>query len=318
MALVVLAFAAVLVVRGADATRPKAGMPAQGRPAARVSSSTTAAVSVVGAAAGLPASWVRISTGPNGGAVWSGLIPNRYAAHEGKSAVYLPPRFSSVHRYPVLYLLHGLKGSPSSYYRGLHLARVADRMITSAQITPMIIVIPAGAHSSTAEWAGPWESFVVRDVVPWVDGRLPTIASPAGRALGGLCAGGYGAMDIGLRHPGLFGALESWQGYFAPVFRDGPFSHASQRYLNANDPTLLVQHRAAALRRDGIRFYVSVGGNHELVLRRWSVAFSSLLNRLQIPNRLWQAPAAQRKHFWRATMPSALQFASNAFTRPTV
>lgn len=40
----------------------------------------------------------------------------------------------------------------------------------------MVIVIPAGANSDTAEWAGRWEAYVVRDVVPWVDGRLPTIA----------------------------------------------------------------------------------------------------------------------------------------------
>ena len=33
----------------------------------------------------------------------------------------------------------------------------------------------------------------------------------------GLSAGGYGAVDIGLRHPGLFSTLEAWIGYFHPL-----------------------------------------------------------------------------------------------------
>lgn len=267
-------------------------------------------------ASGLPASWIPVSRGPNGGSVWSGRIPNRYVASARPSAIYLPPRFSPSRRYPVLYLLHGLPGSPSSYYDGLHLAQVADSMIAAGRVAPMIVVMPAGANSGSAEWAGQWDAFVANGVVPWVDARLPTVASPAGRVLGGLCAGGYGAMDIGLRHPGLFGALESWEGYFAPVFRDGPFVHAPQSFLNANDPALLVQRQAAALRRARVRFYVSVGGNHAQVLRQWSLDFSSQLGRLGLAHTLWQLPAAERGHFWAATLPSALQFASSAFTRP--
>src|SRR6185437_9355956 len=36
-----------------------------------------------------------------------------------------------------------------------------------------------------------------------------------GRALVGLSAGGYGAMNIGLRNLDQFGAVQSWSGYFA-------------------------------------------------------------------------------------------------------
>lgn len=266
-------------------------------------------------AAPLP-SWTIVSRGPGGGAVWSGVIPNPNVAHEHASAIYLPPDFSQSQRYPVLYLLHGLRGSPASYWSGLHLARVMDLMIASGQIAPMIVVMPAGANSDTAEWAGLWDAYVAGTVVPWVDADLPTIASPLGRVLGGLCAGGFGAMDIGLRHPGLFGALESWEGYFAPVFRDGPFVNAPRAYLDANDPTLLVQRQAPALRRSGVRFYVSVGGNHGHILRQWSLDFSSLLGRFGLSHTLWQLPAAEigKGRFWNATLPSALEFASQAFS----
>jgi enterochelin esterase-like enzyme len=266
----------------------------------------------------LPAGWQPVSAGPAGGVVVAGNIPNPYVPDVRASAVYLPPGYSSARRYPVIYLLHGLPGSPSSFYDSLRIAQVSDGLITSGQAPPFIAVMPIGGplvHRGSAEWAGVWASFVARAVVPWVDGHLSTIPTMQGRALAGLCAGGYGAVDIGLRHPGLFGTIESWQGYFAPVFRDGPFVHASPATLAANDPTLLVRHEAAILRRLGVRFYLSAGRNHGKVLRSFTTAFAALLGQLRLPHRLWLEPLSSRADFWRATLPSALVYAGAGFPR---
>ena len=268
-------------------------------------------------APGLPGSWPPVAYGADGGVVYAGRIPNREVPDDHRaSAVYLPPGYSPTRRYPVLYLLSGMAGGPSSFYDGLHLADVADALISSQSTPPFIAVMPAAGpvvNPDSGEWAGVWEDFLVRDVVPWIDTRLPTIASPAGRALAGLCAGGFGAMDIGLRHPGVFGTLESWEGYFAPVFRDGPFVHSSPTDLDAHDPTLLIRKDAPSLRDSGVRFYVSVGGNHAQILRVWSLRFASELTRLGLDHRLWLLPAAERGHFWRATLPSALAYAGAGF-----
>ena len=67
----------------------------------------------------------------------------------------------------------------------------------------------------------------MRDVVPWVDAHLPTMPTLSGRVLAGLSADGYGAVDIGLRHRGLFGTLEAWSGYFTP-FRDSAQAQARE------------------------------------------------------------------------------------------
>lgn len=278
----------------------------------------TGNVPSTGSPGGFPGSWTQIEGTPGGGSVWSGVIPNPLDRSEGPSAVYVPPGFSSANRYPVLYLLHGLPGSPSSYFDSLHLGTVFDGLIASRQAVPMIVVMPQGPTRETDEWAGPWESYVVQDVVPWVDAHLPTVREANARVLGGLCAGGYGAMDIGLRNPTLFGALESWEGYFAPVFRDGPFVTATKTLLAANNPTLLVRREAVPLQRDGMRFYVSVGGDHAAVRRIWSLQFASLLTTMRLPHTLWELPSAQKGHFWKATLPSALEFASAAVARPAV
>ena len=270
------------------------------------------------AAAFLPSGWTHLTTGLDGGTVWTGRIVNQFAAWDRRpSAVYLPPGFSRRKRYPVVYLLHGMRGSPSEFWDALDIADVADGLISSGRARPFIAVMPVAGplvHPGGGEWVGVWEDYVVADVVPWVDANLPTIPTARDRALEGLSAGGFGAMDIGLRHPGLFGALGSWAGYFAPVFHDGPFAHADKADLDAHTPTLLVRREAAELRRDRTRFYISVGGNHGAVLTRWSVSFAQELRGLGLPFRLWRLPAVDRGHFWRATLPSALLYAGAGFS----
>ena len=262
---------------------------------------------------GLPSSWTVAGLGPDGGVVYQGRIPNLLVPTDRRlSAVYLPPGYTAARRYRVVYLLHGMAGRPTSIWSGLHLAEVADGLIASGQTKPFVAVMPVAGPTvdpGAGEWAGVWESYVVDDVVPWVDGHLSTLRGPQGRALEGLCAGGFGAVDIGLRHPGMFGTLGSWEGYFAPVFRDGPFVHASAAVLRAHDPALLIRRDAPRLRRSGVRFYVSAGGNHGHVLRAWTIAFARELTSLRLAHELWTLPPIDRGHFWGATLPSALLYA---------
>jgi enterochelin esterase-like enzyme len=166
----------------------------------------------------LPSGFRLVQVGPDGGTVWLGRIPNHVVVDRRLSAVYLPPEASASNRYPVIYLLHGMSGGPTSYVYGMRLAQIADDLISSHVIRPFIAVMPVGGptvHRDSGEWAGPWESYLVDDVVRWTDGHLPT-PTRAARTLAGLSAGGYGAIDIGLRHPQLFSRLESWGGYFTP------------------------------------------------------------------------------------------------------
>jgi putative esterase len=267
---------------------------------------------------GLPGAWTEVRAGPDGGSVWQGRIPDAFAPSDRRaSAVYLPPGFSTARRYPVIYLLHGMRGDPAEYWDALRLANVADTLIASGRAAPFIAVIPVAGprvNPDTGEWAGAWERYLVDGVVPWADAHLPTLAAPQDRALEGLCAGGFGAVDIGLRHPRLFGTLGSWEGYFAPVFRDGPFASASPADLAAHDPSLLAVREAAQLRREGMRFYLSAGGNHGAVLRRYTLAFAGELRSLGLRHELWLLPRSERGHFWRATLPSALTYAATGFT----
>src|SRR5581483_10813748 len=131
--------------------------------------------------------------------------------------VYLPSGYKgSAKRYPVIYFLHGLPANPGTYEtNGFVAASVtADRAAA-------IVVTPQGARSAGADreyrdWGAgeDWPAAISHDLVTCIDKRYRTIPSRDGRALMGVSAGGYGAFNIGLRSLDVFGAVESWSGYF--------------------------------------------------------------------------------------------------------
>jgi putative tributyrin esterase len=221
--------------------------------------------------------------GPHGGSIWRGVIPGAVR----KSAVYLPPGFSMRRRYPVVYLLHGMPGSPWSYINSLSLAALSDTLISRREVRPFIAVVPVAGPSGhyDGEWTGPWEHYLLHDVVPWIDAHLPTIADAGGRTLAGLSAGGFGAVDVGLRNPTVFARLESWGGYFEP-FRDGSLADAGRAELAQNDPRVVARDEAPLLRRLGVRFYLSSGPGHGKVQPRDTVRFAQELRRLGLPYRV--------------------------------
>ena len=247
-------------------------------------------LTLIGSAAGstpltLPGFMV-VATESGGGTVLTGLVPSTTAPKPLRAGfVYLPPNFDRSTRYPVVYLLHGMPGGPDEYVDALDLRHVADALIAAGRARPFIAVMPAAGPSGryNGEWAGPWEHYIVADVVPWVDRNLPTLASPSGRTIAGLSAGGFGAADIGLRTPTLFGRVEAWSSYFHPL-RDGPFKNASRSEILANDPFQLATSRARQLRQLGTRFFVSSGPSHSHWFKeQQTIAFGSELRRLKLP-----------------------------------
>ena len=246
---------------------------------------------------------------PGGGVLLRGVFPDALAPQPLQPGyVYLPPNFTRAKRYPVIYLLHGIRGNPTEYTNALDLRAYADQQITAGALRPFIAVVPAAADDNyRGEWAGPWERYITHAVVPFVDRFLPTIAAPAGRVLAGLSAGGYGAFDIGLRDPHLFGALESWSGYFHPL-HDRPFRNVGIAALRANDPKLLLRAKAKLLRRLDIRLFVSTGPSHS----RWappseSIAFAGEARALRLP--VTYRSFHSRKGHWRDEFHAGLSWA---------
>jgi enterochelin esterase-like enzyme len=259
----------------------------------------------------LPPAWAQVEQGPAGGTVWRGTIPNRFVPGAHRPVlVYLPPNASPAAHYRVVFLLQGMPGGPYSFADGLGLTGLADRLIAAHATPPFVAVMPPAGVTWRfhGEWTGAWERFLVDGVVPWADAHLPISRAPPERTLAGLSAGGYGAVDIGLRHPRMFGTLEAWSGSFTAP-HDGSLRGANAAARAAHDPTLLVEREASLLRRLGIRFFLSCGSTHDRRTAAGTRAFARVLTALRLPHRLWLGPGGHDGTFWRSQLVPALEYA---------
>ena len=128
-------------------------------------------------------------------------------------------------RYPVLILLHGLWGAYSNW---------TDKSAPGDFLRDgLIIVTPEGGNSwyvdSTGPAGGPYESYLVKELVPEIDSRFRTVSERSHRFVAGLSMGGYGAIKFGLKHPELFSVVGSFSGAL-----DAPLR--TQSNPNLNDP----------------------------------------------------------------------------------
>jgi S-formylglutathione hydrolase FrmB len=102
-----------------------------------------------------------------------------------------------------------------------------DRLIAQGDCEPMILVTPdcftalGGSQYVDSPAVGRYESFVIDEVVPFVDAKYRTLDEPAHRGVCGKSSGGYGALMLGMKHPDVFGALASHSGdaYFDYCYR---------------------------------------------------------------------------------------------------
>ena len=120
--------------------------------------------------------------------------------------VYLPDGYAETLRsYPVLYWIPGWE-TPASreYFPAL------DRAIADGKLPPVIVVhvdVREGLILLNSPVFGRWEDFITDELVPFVDGRYRTVASPAGRAVMGHSSGGYAAIMLPLLLPGIWSAV---------------------------------------------------------------------------------------------------------------
>lgn len=135
------------------------------------------------------------------------LLPDSYATNPSR-------------RYPVMYLLHG----------GLQDFRKFDfeddiRGLTAGK--EIIVVMPDGGAAgwycdpvSSLTGNRNWETFHIKQLIPWVDANFRTYAEADGRAVSGFSMGGFGALKYMTKFPHLFGSVGSHSGP-ASLRRDG-------------------------------------------------------------------------------------------------
>jgi S-formylglutathione hydrolase FrmB len=183
------------------------------------------------------------------------LLPDGYDADPAK-------------RYPVVYLLHGIGGDYREWQRvGIE---------KEAAGLPVIVVMPEGDQSFYVnihdDPKGRWEDYITGEVVAHVDAKYRTIAAREARGISGLSMGGYGAVVLGLRKPGLFSTIASHSGALGAVSmdREGPIGERIKQVFGPPgsstrkdyDPVLLLKAVPAAERP---KIYIDCGAQDFLL-----------------------------------------------------
>ena len=137
-------------------------------------------------------------------------VPSAAMGMAVKVSVVTPAAYGtdSKARFPVVYLLHGAGNDHTTY--------IQPFLLDGVDKWRFIAVVPDGK----LDW---WldspvspnvrrETFVVNELVPWVDAEFRTLPQRQRRAVAGHSMGGQGAMRLGMRHSDVFGIVGNVMG----------------------------------------------------------------------------------------------------------
>jgi hypothetical protein len=209
--------------------------------------------------------------------------------------VLLPSKTEEGRRYRVLYVLPVEAGDEKRFGDGL----LEVKKLGLHDQYGLICVQPTFARL-------PWyadhatdpkirqESYLLNEVVPFVEKRYPAVAKPEGRLLLGFSKSGWGAFTLLLRHPDVFGKAAAWD---APLLMDAPGKYGSGEIFATKENfekyrvTRLLEERAGKL-GDGKRLAVLGYGG----FREEHRGAHALMERLKIEHEYADGPA--RRHEW--------------------
>ncbi|MDD2430127.1 MAG: alpha/beta hydrolase family protein [Firmicutes bacterium] len=130
--------------------------------------------------------------------------------------IILPESYHEENFYPTLYLLHGATGN----YTDWHKDGVLEDL---AKAIDMIIVTPDGENSwylnSPVKAESKYESYIMEDLIPYVEANFNAIDTYRARGIAGLSMGGHGAISLAMKHPEFFGTASSLSGVLDLTFR---------------------------------------------------------------------------------------------------
>ena len=114
--------------------------------------------------------------------------------------VVLPANIPPGTKLPVVYLLHGSGGDFREWTNDSDVARFAENNL--------ILVMPEGNSSyyvnAVKRPADRYEDYIVKDLISDVEARFPVASTRAQRAIVGVSMGGFGAINLSLKHPDWF------------------------------------------------------------------------------------------------------------------
>ena len=274
--------------------------------------------------------------------------------------VFLPSNYGKdERRYPVIYLLHGWGVTESYWADNLGLGDAAKSIGLDA-----IVVMPDGDRSYYADSVSPanyeaclaeenpkrnkneprsdfcvrkmdYEQYITVDLIEQIDRNYRTIADRKARGISGESAGGFGAMQLAIRHKDLFSSVAVHSAFLSLLY-DGPRPFSKGLVTNkssidpkgvnpdglstfgyglgnwkAHDPISLVD----TLRNGELSIYFDCGAQDEYGFGDEARYFDQRLSERGISHEYESVPGGHDDEFWKGRIRYSLQFHVNNFVK---
>ncbi len=250
-------------------------------------------------------------------------------------SIYLPSDYeTSSRKYPVLYLLHGYTDNETGWTQFGEANQIADRLLNSGEIPPMIIVMPDAGVSwyiNSADGKVKYEDFFIQEFIPFVDANYRTRSAKEFRAVAGLSMGGHGTLIMAMKHPDLFVAAaplsagiftedelinmdnDNWDRVFGPPYGQGLkgkerlTEHLKQNWI------LKIVENAKPEDLQKVRYYIDCGDGDFLI--KGNMALHALMIDKKIPHEFRVRDGEHNWTYWRTALPEVLKFVGESFHR---
>jgi len=224
----------------------------------RVANSPVGSSSVCQATGYVVPDWVHPDPDARPGEIVDLTVQSKALRRHSECRVYLPARFRSTHRYPLLIVHDG-----DDYLHYAAMKTVLDNLIHRLDMAETVVVF-TNPGDRNREYANSVQHarFITKELLPTVEEQFPLLATPSGRCLMGASFGAVASLSTAYRHPDVFASLILQSGSF--VFTDIGTDHGGGP---AFDPVVRFMNRyRAAPRKVAGRLFVSCGTYEELIV----------------------------------------------------
>jgi enterochelin esterase-like enzyme len=254
-----------------------------------------------------------------GGAIVRLRVPDGHDGLGSSSAlIYLPSAYFEHpgRQFPVVYLIHGSPGSAEDWFRAAEAARLgADLALAGA---PTVLVAPRmsrswlddsecvdGRHEAV-------ETHLLTVVMPTVENVLRVRRDRDDRTIAGNSAGGFCALNLGLRHREVFATILDLSGETGPS-HSGGMSALFGRVSNLAEVVAENTPSAYAPRLPvgpPVRIWLDCGSGDRAVAHELVAFATSLRGRMDLHVRLVLRRGGHTYGVWRPALRQALTWAT--------
>ncbi len=260
-------------------------------------------------------------------------IDSKILGKQVNYTIYLPFDYESSNRlYPVVYLLHGMGDNDMGWMQFGEAHLIADELIATREIPPMIIAMPDGGVSfyiNNFDNSVRYEDFFVQEFIPYIEKNYKIRTEKRYRGIAGLSMGGFGTLNFAFKYPDKFAACvalsaavfspesalaldeKGWERIHFKLF--GPLGKDPDRlseHFRNNNP-IDVTSRKGKEAYDNLRIYIDCGDDDFLTDDNCRLHIH--LNKLGVKHEFRMRDGAHNWPYWRSALPVGLKFIGESF-----